>query len=128
MPPLIDATALGLRPDILSLGAGDLFYVEAKQYAGQHPATQIRRAFAQVWSTWARLRQAYASSEAFLVIFRRSGPLVELPGVIRHDAIKLYPIVADISEVAGSLERRQAIAFTEEQLRPGKVADAVQEQ
>jgi hypothetical protein len=118
LPPLIDATVGGLRPDILHVRPTSLFYVEAKQYADDHPRSQLSKAYSQVWGTWGRLRKTYPSAEAFLVVFRRSGPWVELPPVIHHEGLKLYSVVADISKEAGSREKRAAIRMTADELRP----------
>jgi hypothetical protein len=128
MPPLIDATAGGLRPDILHLSSSSLFYVEAKQYSGPHPARQLKQAYAQVWNTWDRLRQLYSTksiNEAFVVVFRRGGPWIKLPEVIPHNGLKLYTVVADISTEAGSREKYPCLQLTEDQLRPTAVADLV---
>lgn len=118
LPPLIDATLGGLRPDVLHVLPSSLFYVEAKQYANDHPRSQLVKAYAQVWSTWGRLRKTYAATEAFLVVFRRSGPWVDLPPVIHHRGLRLYSVVADISIEAGSREKSNPIRLTEDELRP----------
>jgi hypothetical protein len=118
LPPLIDATVGGLRPDILHVRPASLFYVEAKQYADEHPRSQLTKAYSQVWGTWGRLRKTHPAPEAFLVVFRRGGPWVELPSVIHHEGLKLYSVVADISNEAGSKEKRSPIRLTEYELRP----------
>lgn len=118
LPPLIDANVGGLRPDVLHILPSSMFYVEAKQYANDHPRSQLTKAYAQVWSTWARLRKTYAASEAFVVVFRRSGPWVDLPSVIHHQGLRLYSVVADISTEAGSKEKSSPIRLTEDELRP----------
>lgn len=116
--PLVDGTIGGLRPDLVHLQKGTLFYVEAKQYAHEHPRWLLRQAYRQVWSTWGHLRKLAAVPEAFLVVFRRSGPWVELPDVIVHDGLRLYSVVADISENAGSRETRDPIKLTVDELLP----------
>lgn len=88
----------------------------------------IRKAFWQVWSTWNRIRLTYPSREAFLVIFRRGGPALLLPVVVHHDALKLYPVVADIASAAGSRETHAPITFTEQELRPTALADLEDEE
>ncbi len=118
LPPLIDANVGGLRPDVLHVLPSSLFYVEAKQYANDHPRSQLTKAYAQVWSTWGRLRKTYPASEAFLVVFRRSGPWVDPPSVIHHQGLRLYSVVADISTEAGSKEKSSPIRLTEDELRP----------
>jgi len=118
LPPLIDATVGGLRPDILHVEPASLFYVEAKQYGEDHPASQLRKAYAQVWGTWGRLRKTYPGKEAFLVVFRRAGPWAELPPVLHHRGLKLYSVVADISTQAGSREKHPVVTLTDEELLP----------
>jgi hypothetical protein len=107
-PPLSDATVGGLRPDVIHLLPSSLFDVEAKQ------------AYAQVWSTWPRLRKTYAASEAFLVVYRSSGRWGDLPSLIHHQCVRLYSIVADIATEAGSMEKSSPIPLTEDELRPNE--------
>lgn len=115
--PLIDPTVGGLRPDILDVGGGSPLYVEAKQYDDGSPRATLLRAYTQVRGTWARVRKTYPeTTEAFLVVFRRRGPLVELPPLLRYDGLRLYSVVVDISEKAGSRDRERVIRITESDL------------
>jgi hypothetical protein len=118
LSPVTNAEVGGVSPDILHLRGGSLFYVEAKQYAHKNPRSQLRRAYLQVWSTWAQLRNNYSVPEAFLVVFRRAGPLFIPPPLVRHDGLKLYSVVADISGQAGSKEKLPVLTLNEEELRP----------
>jgi hypothetical protein len=118
LSPLIDATTSGLRPDILHVGQASLFYVEAKQYDQDHPHSQLKKAYLQVWGTWGRLRKTHPTTEAFLVVFRRGGPWVELPEVVAHDGLKLYSVVVDISTSAGSKEKLPIVRLNGEDLVP----------
>ncbi len=118
MPPLIDASVGALRPDVLYLSGVSMFYVEAKQYSSNNPRSQIKRAYSQVWSTWARLRKLYPCDEAFLVVFRRRGRLVELPPVIFLEGLRLYSVVIDIDTHAGSRERLSPVRLLADELRP----------
>lgn len=124
LDPLIDPTVSGLRPDLLHVPSFPL-YVEGKQYRAKHPRAQIKKAFSQVWGTWGRLRKAYPCTEAFLVIFRRSGPWVEAPQVIRYKGLKLYSVIVDISKEGGSREKHAAIQLSEAELRPQEDDDTV---
>lgn len=123
MSPLLDATVSGLRPDILHITPSSLFYTEAKQYFRKYSRAQIRSAIVQVWGTWGRLRHAHPSREAFLVIFRRSGPWLEVPPVVRHENLRLYIVVADLSQMAGSRDREQTICLTEKEILPQSLND-----
>jgi hypothetical protein len=116
--PLMDPTIGGLRPDIFDTTSGPALYVEAKQYRNKHPSAGIIKNYSQVWSTWARIRKNYNCDEAFLVIFRRAGPLLALPRVVRHEDLKLYAIVVDISAQGGSKEKDKVISLSEAELRP----------
>jgi hypothetical protein len=118
LSPVIDANVGGLRPDVLDVASGQAFYVEAKQYDTDYPSSMLKKAYGQVWSTWERVRATYAAPEAFLVVFRRGGPLVALPPVIHHQGLRLYSILADLSQNAGSKERVAAIELKEADLRP----------
>lgn len=118
LSPILDATTSGLRPDVLHIEPASLFYVEAKQYNRKNPRAQIKKAYAQVWSTWGRLRRTYPCPEAFLVVFRRTGPYAELPPVLRHGGLRLYSVLADISEEAGSREKSAPVVITEDELLP----------
>ncbi len=52
LSPLLSASASGLQPDVLHVEPASLFYIEAKQYQGKNPRAQIKKAYAQVCSTW----------------------------------------------------------------------------
>jgi hypothetical protein len=116
--PILDPTMGGLRPDIVHLGPGEPLYVEAKQYKGRYPRRALMQAYSQVWSTWSRVRKLHPLNEAFIVVFRRAGPLVQLPDVVRHEGLTLFSILADISTEAGSRERGRAVVITEADLLP----------
>lgn len=116
--PVIDPTIGQLRPDIVDVGPNALFYAEAKQYADESPRSKIRAAYSQVWSTWSRLEKRHTLHEAFVVVFRRSGPFVHLPPVVSFDGHTLYSFVADLSSESGSQEKSKTVALTEEDLLP----------
>lgn len=121
LTPLIDPTLGGLRPDVLHVGTADLFYAEAKQYAGASPRSALVKAYRQVWGTWGRLRSQFTVPEAFLVVFRRSGPRVELPPVIHFRGMRLYSVLADLDTNAGSRERARPISIDPKELVPEDV-------
>jgi hypothetical protein len=118
--PLVDPTVAELRPDLLGTGLPWTMYVEAKQY--DHSLT--KRAFikfaAQVWSTWGRLRANWDVREAFLLVFRRGGPLFRLPDVVRHGTLTLHPFLVDIAPpaVTGSRATALPIEIHADDLRP----------
>lgn len=120
LTPLTEVPVSGLRPDIIELSCGSLFYVEAKQYADANPRSKIVSAFRQAWETFARLENAYAISEGFLVVFRRAGPSLVLPRVLRNGHRTLYPFVVDIaaSEAAGSQTKYSPLVFNDADLLP----------
>jgi hypothetical protein len=119
--PLIDATVAGLRPDVVDPQPTSLFYVEAKQYNKDHPRADIARGIRQVWVTWGRLRQRYPVPEAFVLVFRRSGPLV-VSRSVSYDGRRMHLVVVDItlSEETGSKEYYQPISFSDAELLPDR--------
>ncbi len=50
--------------------------------------------------------------EAFLVIFRRDGPLVTVPETVKFDRLKLHSIVVDISGRGGSREKERVVEIS----------------
>jgi hypothetical protein len=115
--PLVDAPVARLKPDILEMGAA--IYVEAKQYGlepqGKSSRDVLRKAFGQVFDTWARLRATVPLQEAFLVVFRLGGSLVLLPDVVSVDGRTLYTWTVDLApaEQAGSRQRHRPIEVTQ---------------
>jgi hypothetical protein len=117
--PIIDPEIARLKPDIIDAAAGSLFYVEAKQYSTAAGARKLAQAYQQVWSTWFRLEKHYRLHEGFLVVFRRSGPLVELPTEpLDCGPRRLYSLLIDISPTAGSREREKPIRLLKDALLP----------
>jgi hypothetical protein len=118
LTPLLEASIGRLRPDLIDVGHRTMFYVEAKQYKESSPRTKLVKAYRQVWSTWSRLRQEYHCPEAFLVVFRRSGPLANLPTQVRCDNLVLHSVLVDLSDEAGSSESKNPIQLSEAELQP----------
>jgi hypothetical protein len=116
--PIIDPEIGGLKPDVLDAAKGSLFYVEAKQYAHRSPKATILAAYRQVWSTWLRIEKQFSLTEGFLVVFRRSGPIVDLPRRLDYGQRRLYSTLIDIAELAGSRERYSPIVIAPELLLP----------
>jgi hypothetical protein len=125
--PLTEVPIAGLRLDLLdaSKDPSASLYVEAKQYKDGDPIRQrIQRGMYQVYTSVGRLRGDQIDvTEAFLVIFRRSGALVHLPDEVPASDYVVFPIVIDIApeELTGSRERAQPIEMTVEELRPAAV-------
>jgi hypothetical protein len=118
MNPVLDPTIGCLRPDVVDAVPGDLLYVEAKQYGDSVNRRKVIDAFRQVWSTWGRLENAYRTPEAFLLIFRVGGPRIEPPKRLRCGGRTLYAVVVDISEQAGSKEKKDLLTLSESELLP----------
>ena len=82
------------------------FYIEAKQYVDDSGALKaIRDGARQIWSSADRIRKRYALNEAFLVVFRRGGPLLRFPdGPVRSDSLAVRCVLVDVAggEVSGS--------------------------
>jgi hypothetical protein len=105
--PLVDATACGLRPDVLDATTEPAVYVEAKQYENVSDGivADLRKDLAQTINTWRRLSKRWRTPEAFLLVFRRSGRPIEIENPeVRHQGKRLYVLVVDLgaAEESGS--------------------------
>jgi hypothetical protein len=103
---------------MLEFGRHTTFYVEAKQYKDRNPRAMLVRAYRQVWSTWGRLRQQHHCPEGFLVVFRRSGALAELPLRVQTAGLVLHTVLVDLSEAAGSSESLDPIQLSADDVLP----------
>jgi hypothetical protein len=106
--PLVDVNACGLRPDVLDATANPAIYVEAKQYTAisRGIVAKLRKDIAQATNTWSRLCNRWQVSEAFLVVFRRSGrPLVFDQNSLHVLGRRLYICCVDIADAKESGRR-----------------------
>ncbi|HVY78532.1 MAG TPA: hypothetical protein VG898_08515 [Solirubrobacterales bacterium] len=112
----------GLRPDILDPFATDSVYVEAKQVGDDsNAAADIVGGARQLYNTLRRMKgEPFNISEAFLLVFRRGGPDVELPASYRVEDWTIFPLLIDIapSSQSGSRQRRRPISLSVEDLAP----------
>jgi len=118
--PLFNAEIVKLRPDLFDSTGPFAFYVEAKQYADK-PQKLITKAAWQVWDTWNELDGQYEVPEAFLLVFRRGGPLVVFDSeFVRAGSRTLYPLLVDIAEPAskGSRAKQGPVHITAADLSP----------
>jgi hypothetical protein len=118
--PLINTQIAALRPDLFDPTTPFSLYIEAKQYDSS-PRQKIIAAAWQVWDTWNEIEEAYQVREAFLLIFRRAGPLVVFEGTPPHlNGRALYPVLVDIADVAekGSRTRSEPIRIEMSELLP----------
>jgi hypothetical protein len=120
--PLTDPLMGGLKPDVVDFA----LYVEAKQYGetDRDPKKKIQQAAAQVWSTAPKIHgEPWRIHEAFLVVFRRGGRLIQLPEMVEGKAgVHLYPVLIDVIDPsrAGSRERDTPIVVSAEDLAPSE--------
>ena len=133
--PLTEVPIAGIRPDILdasrdpsaspSLSLSLSLYVEAKQYKrGDSVARRVQQAMYQVYTSVACLRSDHIDvSEAFLVIFRRSGPAVRAPAKVRTEDLTVFIEVIDIApeKETGSRERLRPVQLSVEDVLPATV-------
>lgn len=125
--PLTEVPIAGIRPDILdaSRDPSASLYVEAKQYqSGDAVARRVQHAMYQVYTSVARLRSDHIDvSEAFLVVFRRSGPAVRAPAEVRTEDLTVFIEVIDIApeKETGSRERLRPVQLSVEDLLPATV-------
>lgn len=114
--PITEVPTAGLRPDVL----GESLYVEAKQYSDGNPKAYLMRGIHQMHETIGRLWGSNCQvREAFYVVFRLGGVLVQMPEAVRRERWTIYPRVIDLApaEVSGS-RAQQSVDITEEELRP----------
>lgn len=105
LSPLTKPLTDGLLPDPVDPRAS--FYVEATQYASSSARREIVKSVAQVLDTVGRLRGgANAVDEAVCVIFRRAGPYLDLPQVLRTETYRLHLVLVDLAP-ATEAGRRQ---------------------
>ena len=120
LTPLIGAQVGRLRPDALEHGSDLTFYLETKQYKDRPGALVAAKTGAkQVWDTAAVLK-SIGLREAFLVIFRRAGPLAVLPEAVRANGIVIYPIVVAIAPAgeSGSQQSELPVEIKPEDMLP----------
>ena len=104
--PLFNAQIVTLRPDLFDGSLPHALYIEAKQYAdGRNLAAVIRKAAWQVWDTWNELDAQHRVTEAFILVFRRGGPLIVFEGSARIQGRTLHPVLVDIAPTDGKGSR-----------------------
>jgi hypothetical protein len=122
--PLTNANVAGLRPDILDPGndPAHSLYVEAKDYKmGEDVRKVALDGLKQLYNTVLRLRgDHYSLTEAFFVVFRRSGPDLIMPTQIMNEGWVVYPVTVDIGPAtkSGSRQRQRPIQISFEEVRP----------
>jgi hypothetical protein len=117
--PLFNAPIVKLRPDLFDANLPHALYVEAKQY-DKNPRRTILRAVWQVWDTWNELDSQHQVREAFLLVFRRSGPLVTFDESVHLEGKTLYPVLVDIAPTSqkGSKAKEKPIHIGARELLP----------
>ncbi len=122
--PLIRPRVTNRSPDLLDPGEQSRLYVESKQYSNAAGRGIIRTGAHQVWDMLATLRGSrYEVREAFLPVFRRSGPLYHLPACLRADGFVIYPLLIDLAprDQIGSRTRAAPIEIREDELLPERI-------
>jgi hypothetical protein len=120
--PITRPMAGPLQPDLVDMTGRTRLYVEAKQYKNTDGRSTIRKGAQQAWDTVHALRGTQLEvHEAFLLVFRRAGPLYLLPqSVPSQVGITLYPILVDIAESRdiGSRQRAQPVEISPTEFLP----------
>jgi hypothetical protein len=125
--PVTEPRIGNLRPDLLDPGA---LYVEAKQYQEPAPRSKVIRGMYQVYDTFRRLRISHPEvTEGFYVVFRRGGPLVIAPPVVRsEEGWTVHLKFVDIaSGDIGSSQKHQPARISLEELSPKGVPPEIEE-
>jgi hypothetical protein len=119
--PLFNPQIVSLRPDLFDSTLSHALYVEAKQYTDRRmPEMLVKKAAWQVWDTWNELDAQHKVVEAFLIVFRRSGPLLVFEGPARFHGRTLHPILVDIAPTSskGSRQKDQPVQIATRDLLP----------
>jgi hypothetical protein len=121
--PLAEAVlGTSSRADVFDPSLGPAFYVEAKQY-GDRDAVEgkLKGAFRQALDTVGNLPgSGYSADEVFIVLFRRGGPRVLLPGEpFSAEGIRWHFVLVNIARASedASQNKRNPVEFTAETLR-----------
>ena len=117
LSPLTRPRTAGLEPDLLHVGSH--LYVEAKTYARSDRARLFKRGVRQVASTVERLRSANIEIwDVLYVVFRRDGPLYDLPAEVPYANWTLRPLLIDVApaESAGSQQKHAVISIPLDEL------------
>lgn len=112
LPVLTRPIVARLEPDLFAanLPFEPALYVEAKQFSTQSGATAaIRDGARQIWNTAERIRKRFDLREAFLVIFRRGGPMLRFEGDVTRSGITLRPLQVDVAPSIVSGSRAQPV-------------------
>ncbi|MGC9985795.1 MAG: hypothetical protein ABSF35_19490 [Polyangia bacterium] len=120
--PLFNAQVVRLCPDLFDPRLPHALYIEAKQYREDNPRAKVEKAAWQMWDTWHELDSQHQVREAFLLVFRRSGPLVTFDESASLEGRTLYPLLVDIAPMdeRGSRARWKPVHITAAELLPRK--------
>jgi hypothetical protein len=128
LSPLTRPRTAGLEPDLLDVGSH--FYIEAKTYAKNERARLFKQGVRQVASTVERLRSANIEIwDVLYVVFRRDGPLYDLPEEVPYANWVLRPLLIDVAPAAsaGSQQRHPVISIGHDELSAEVAAGAEDE-
>jgi hypothetical protein len=91
------------QPDIYHGGAPFSFYVEAKQYDDNKSRGELLTGMNQIWDMLNQIKgTAFDVREAFLVVYRRSGPIYHFPDRVEHEGRVVFPVLVNIAEMTES--------------------------
>lgn len=106
--PLTEVWIGRLRADLLDPSSPGRLYVEAKQYTKSDGRDKVLQGHREAWDQIQKLRgTVYEPRDAYLVIFRRSGPLYQLPAEVRFQGTVLRPRLVDIAEPSETGSRQK---------------------
>lgn len=109
-----------VEPDLLDASTLQPLYVEAKQYADpQQALTKVAQGLRQAADTASLLVGTELSlEEAFVVVFVRGGPRLDVPEAVRIANLTVHVVVVDVVEWerVGSRRRENPISVTTDEL------------
>lgn len=119
--PVVTRLKLGVHEfDVAGLAEGSIL-VEAKVYSGRQAPAVVKRnvlqGVSQIHSYLNSFEAATGIREAYLVVFRAGGPLLDMPDRITTPRLSIFPVVIDVGEAKESGSRQpKPIVIAEEDL------------
>ncbi len=127
--PVVTRLRLGVHEfDVADLASGTIL-VEAKTYSGSHTRSRVKtdvlNGVSQVHSYLNSFEAATGIREAYLVVFRRGGALLDMPDRINTPRFSIYPVVIDVGEASDSGRRQpRPLVITAEQIESAFLAES----
>lgn len=119
--PVVTRLRLGVHEfDVADLASGTIL-VEAKTYSGSQTRSRVKadviQGVSQVHSYLNSFEAATGIREAYLVVIRRGGALLDMPDRINTPRFSIFPVVIDVGKASDSGRRQpKPLVITAEQI------------